>query len=124
LRICVLPDYQRAHIESALLDLFSNRTLPDGTLGFFHPDNLTFGQGIYTSQIIAAAQGIVGVQEVQLLRLERFEIGEPAPGIEDIREEVPPSSVLALGPFQIARLDNDPNAPENGRLSLELRGGR
>jgi hypothetical protein len=124
LRICVLPDYQRAHVESALLDVFSNRVLPDGTLGFFHPDNLTFGQGIYTSQIIAAAQGVVGVQEVQLLRLERFEIGEPAPGVEVISDEVPQSSVQALGPFQIARLDNDPNAPENGRLTLELRGGR
>ena len=122
--ICVLPEYQRAHVKSALLDVFSNRVLPDGALGFFHPDNLTFGQGIYTSQIIAAAQGVVGAQEVQLLSLERFEIGELAPGAEDTSDEVPRSSMLALGPFQIARLDNDPNAPENGRLTLEMRGGR
>ena len=124
LLVCVLPDYQRAHVESALLDVFSNRVLPDGTLGFFHPDNLTFGQGIYTSRIIAAAQAVAGVQEVQIQRLERFEIGEPALGVEDPTEEVPQHGVLTLGPFEIARLDNDPNAPENGRLTLNLRGGR
>ncbi|MGC2108260.1 MAG: hypothetical protein WA655_02005 [Candidatus Korobacteraceae bacterium] len=124
LRICVLPDYQQAHVESALLDVFSNRVLPDGTLGFFHPDNLTFGQGIYTSRIIATAQAVTGVQEAQLLRLERYEIGEPAIGVEDVSDELPVGGVLPLGPFEIARLDNDPNAPENGRLTLDLRGGR
>ena len=35
--ICVLPNYLRGHIKAALLDLFSNRTLPDGRLGFFTP---------------------------------------------------------------------------------------
>ena len=44
--VCVLPNYLRGHIKAALLDLFSNRTLPDGRKGFFHPDNLTFGEGI------------------------------------------------------------------------------
>ena len=30
---------------------------------------------------------------------------------------------LPLGPFEIARLDNDPSFPENGVLKLDLRGG-
>jgi hypothetical protein len=124
LTICVLPNYQRAHVEAALLDVFSNRVLPDGRLGFFHPDNLTFGQGIYISRIIAAGQVIPGVQEIEVTRLERFEIGEPLPGVETPDEEVPQHGVLALGPFEIARLDNDPSVPENGRLTLDLRGGR
>lgn len=124
LTVCVLPNYQRAHVEAALLDVFSNRALPDGRLGFFYPDNLTFGQGIYTSRIIAAGQSIPGVQEIQVTRLERFEIGEPLPGAENPGEEVPQHGVFSLGPFEIARLDNDPSAPENGRLTLDLRGGR
>jgi hypothetical protein len=124
LAVCVKPQFLRGHVEAALLDAFSNRVLLDGSLGFFHPDNLTFGQGIYLSRIIAAAQAVPGVLEVQVTRLEPFEIGEPAPGVESAAEELPPGGVLALGPFEIARLDNDPSFPENGRLVLELRGGR
>ena len=31
--------------------------------------------------------------------------------------------VIQLGRLQIARLDNDPNQPENGRLELDVKGG-
>jgi hypothetical protein len=124
LTVCVLPQYLRGHVEAALADVFSNRVLPDGQLGFFHPDKLTFGEGIYVSRIVAAAQAVAGVQNVQVTRLESLEIGEPAPGAEAAKEEVPPRGVLPLGPFEIARLDNDPSFPENGRLTLDMRGGR
>jgi hypothetical protein len=126
LTVCVLPNYLRGHVEAALLDVFSNRVLPDGRVGFFYPDNLTFGQGIYVSQIVAAAHAVPGVQSVQVARLERYEIGEPAltPPVEPATEEVPPLGVLTIGPLEIARLDNDPSFPENGRLDLDLRGGR
>ena len=61
LDVCVAPDYLCGHIKTALLEVFSNRRFPDGRLGFFHPDNLSFGQGICTSSIIAAAQSQPGV---------------------------------------------------------------
>jgi hypothetical protein len=54
--------------------------------------------------------------------LERFEISEPSSDIAD--EELPANSVLKLGPLEIARLDNDPDFPENGSLALDMRGGR
>jgi hypothetical protein len=118
--VCILQDFRRGDIEAALLDIFSNRVLPDGTLGLFHPDNLTFGASIYVSRIVAAAHAIAGVQDVRVTRLARFEFGAAAPPDEP-GDTVPD---LALGPFEIARLDNDPNAPQNGRLTLDLRGGR
>jgi hypothetical protein len=121
--ICVMANYERAHVEAALLDVFSDRVLPDGSLGFFNPDNLTFGEGVYVSRIIAAAQAVAGVMEVTLNRLERYEIGNPAAVTRASRNEIPSGGVLALGAFEIARLDNDPNHPENGRLTLSLRGG-
>lgn len=122
LTVCVLPHYQRGHVEAAVLDALSNRRLPDGRLGFFHPDNLSFGDGIYVSRLVAAAQAVPGVQDVTLTELQRFESSEPA--ADDGSDEIPPNSVLALDPMEIAQLDNDPDFPENGRLVLNMRGGR
>lgn len=115
LRICVLPHFLRGHVQAAMRDAFSSRLLPDGRRGFFHPDNLTFGEAVDVSRIIALAQGIPGVQNVQVLRLERLgdgDHGELAQGY------------LPLGPAEIARLDGDPVFPENGQLLLQMGGGR
>ncbi|MGN6810834.1 MAG: putative baseplate assembly protein, partial [Thermomicrobiales bacterium] len=115
LRVCVRPEYLRGHVEAALLDRFSNRLLPDGTRGFFHPDNLTFGDGLYLSKLVARAQAVAGVESVEVTRLQRLfggDYGELA------------QCVLALGPLEIARLDNDRGQPEHGKLTLTLGGGR
>jgi hypothetical protein len=124
LTICVLPNYLRGHVEAAVLDALSNRVLPDGTLGFFHPDNLSFGDGIYVSRLLATVQAIAGVQNAMVTELERFEISEPSPAMDQPGEELPMNSALLLGPFEIAQLDNDPSFPENGMLVLDVRGGR
>ena len=113
--VCVLPNYLRGHVKAALLEIFSNRLLPDGRLGFFHPDNLSFGEGVYLSKLIAAAQGVTGVESVIVTKLERF--------LEGSNGEIE-SGVLPFGPFEIGRLDNDPSFPENGTLTLDVRGGR
>jgi len=89
--------------------------LPDGRLGFFHPDNLTFGEGIYLSKLVAAAQAVTGVESVKVNKLQRL-YEPPNSEIEN--------GVLPLGPLEVARLDNDPSFPENGRLILDVRGGR
>jgi predicted phage baseplate assembly protein len=122
--ICVLPNYLRGHVEAAILDALSSRVLPDGKLGFFHPDNLTFGDGVYVSRLLATVQAIPGVQNAMVTELERFEISEPAPSVDQPGEELPMNSALLLGPFEIAQLDNDPSFPENGVLVLDVRGGR
>ncbi|HTL19022.1 MAG TPA: putative baseplate assembly protein, partial [Patescibacteria group bacterium] len=70
--VCVLPQYLRGHVEAVLLDVFSNRVLPNGKSGFFHPDNLTFGEGVYLSAIIAAAQAVPGVQNVKVTTFQRL----------------------------------------------------
>ncbi len=115
LSVCVLPGYFRGHVKAALLAVFSNRLLPDGRLGFFHPDNLSFGDGIYLSRIVATAQAVTGVASVVVDELHRFR-EPPAGEIE--------SGLLPLKPLEIARLDNDPSFPENGLLTLNIGGGR
>ncbi|MEW5961649.1 MAG: putative baseplate assembly protein, partial [Chloroflexota bacterium] len=115
LTICILPNYLRGHVKAALLDLFSSRRLPDGRLGFFHPDNLTFGEGIRVSQLVALARSAPGVENVTVTRLQRYD--------EWPNQELE-QGILRLGPLEVARLDNDPNFPENGLLELEMVGGR
>ena len=115
LEVCALPNYQAAHVKAALLDVFSNRVIGGGKRGFFHPDNLTFGEGIFLSQIIAAAQAVAGVECVRVTEFHRlFE----SPNLEIA------NGVLPLRAMEIAQLDNDPNFPERGRLLIEVAGGR
>jgi hypothetical protein len=115
LTICVLPDYLRGHVKAELLKVFSNRRLPDGRLGFFHPDNLTFGEGVFLSDLVAKAQAVQGVENVIVETLERLHEG-PNQEIEQ--------GVLPLGPLEVAQLDNNPNFPEHGALTLNMVGGR
>ena len=115
MNVCVLPHYLCGHVEAELLDVFSNRVLIDGRRGFFHPDNLSFGEGVFLSRLVASAQAVAGVESVTVTKLERMGEG-PNGEIE--------SGVLPLGPLEIAQLDNDPSLPENGTLTLKLGGGR
>ena len=115
LQIQVLPHYLRAQVKSALFAAFSNRILTGGHKGFFHPDNLSFGEGIHLSKLVALAQAIPGVENAVVTRLKRqFEAEE-----EEIEK-----GLLPLGLFEIARLDQDPNFPEHGNLKFDIRGGR
>ena len=122
LSICVKAEYERGRVEAALLAVLGSGFQPDGMPGLFNPDNQTFGQGVYASKIIAAAQAITGVVDVDLTRLTRYLPGTPPPGTT--ADDVPSNGVLSLRPFEIAQLDNDPSAPNHGRLTLLLRGGR
>jgi hypothetical protein len=115
LHVCVQPHYLRGHVEAALLEVFGRSVLSSGRLGFFHPDNLTFGEGIYLSKLVAAAQAVTGVESARVTKLER--LGEGDRG--ELEE-----GILELGPLEVPQLDNDPNFPERGTLKLTLRGGR
>lgn len=115
LTVCVLPNYLRGHVKAELLAIFSNRVLQGGRRGLFHPDNLTFGDDIYLSKLVAAAQAVEGVETVSVRKLQRFGEG-PRQEIEE--------GVLPLSPLEVARLDSDPSFPERGKIVLNVRGGR
>ncbi|WP_263381646.1 putative baseplate assembly protein [Granulicella arctica] len=115
LAVCVEPDYLQAHVKSALLDVFSQRKLAGGKLGFFHPDNMTFGEDIDVSRIVAAGQVVPGVECVTVKRLHRL--------FEKPNHELQ-NGVLPLTNDEIPQLDNDPSFPEHGVLKLAMRGGR
>ena len=115
MHVCAEPDYFRSDVKEELLKLFSNRVLPDGSLGLFHPDRFTFGQTVYLSPLIAAAQAVPGVMSVQVNRFQRQ--GTP--------DNKPLSAgKLELGRLEIARCDNDPNFAEHGLFNLSVGGGK
>lgn len=119
--VCVKPGYYRSQIKQDLLKLFSRQDLPDGRRGFFHPDNLTFGQPIYLSQMIALVMSVPGVQWVDAEdtpgkpnRFRRW--GQSAQGEFS-------AGRVSFERLEIARLDNDPSLPENGKLDFFMEGG-
>lgn len=119
--VCVEPGYFASNVKAALLERFSRRVLPDRTRGFFHPDNFTFGQPVYLSQIVAKAMTVPGVRWIDTsagkgkpTRFQRW--GEPAHG-ELAKGQID------MGRLEIGRCDNDPSRPEHGRLEFIMEGG-
>ncbi|HEY0063210.1 MAG TPA: putative baseplate assembly protein [Telluria sp.] len=124
LHVCVLPHYARGEVRARLLDVLGNRRLTNGELGLFHPDRLTFGAGLHLSRIIAAAAGVEGVENVKVLRFQRLDVPDDPMAPTPEMDPAVADGVLALGPTEIAQLDNDPDFAENGTLTLQLGGGR
>jgi hypothetical protein len=115
----VTPGYFAGDVEEALLDTFSNRDLPGGGRGFFHPDNFTFGQPVYLSRIVAAAMQVPGVLWV--------DASDTPPNYFQRFGEAPHGELEAgkieMARLEIARLDNDPNEAENGRIAFLMEEG-
>ena len=115
LHVCVEPEHFRSHVRAAVLEIVSNRVRPDGTLGLFHPDRLTFGQPVYLSAIVAAVQAVPGVESVTPTAFHRQ---------RDAASSALATGVLAMGRLEIPRLDNDPSFPERGVLAITAGGGK
>jgi hypothetical protein len=113
--VCVLPDFLAGHVKAALLDVLSNRRLRDGRLGFFHPDNLTCGDDVHLSKLIAVARSVTGIDNVMAKTFKRF---------AELPDEEKENGLIPIGPLEVARLDNDPDFIENGLLTLTMVGGR
>lgn len=107
----VAPGHLATAVEQTLLEAFSDVLLPDGRRGFFYPDAFGFGQAVYVSQVVAVALHVPGVAWVEVTRFGRW---------SDRSTTALDSGYVAIGPTEIARLDNDPNAPQNGRISFDM----
>jgi hypothetical protein len=115
--VCAKADYFRSDVKAALLEVFSNRVLPDGTRGVFHPDNFSFGQTVYLSHLYAAAMKVEGVAAVKITTFQRH-------ASPDLSHVALNAGKLTLGRLEIARLDNDRNFPERGALRLDMEDGK
>ncbi|MBD2080945.1 baseplate J/gp47 family protein [Leptolyngbya sp. FACHB-17] len=113
----VKEGYFRSAIQKALIDAFSKQILVNKQKGFFHPDRFSFGDPVYLSQVIATAIAVEGVKSVNVTRFKRWVESE-----EQGRRSLELGKI-AFDLLEIARLDNDPSSPENGRIEFQLEGG-
>lgn len=115
LTVTLHPHQLQDHVREELHAVLGIGVLPHGRKGFFHPDLLTFGESIYLSRLVATAQAVPGVRNINVTQFQRMGL----PSDHGIRE-----GMLKMGPFEIARLDNNPNSPEFGTLAMTVEGGR
>jgi len=113
--ICVDPDFFRADVETALTDLFTTGNQCTGQPGMLNPKNFTFGQTIYTSPFVAAAQRVQGVTSATMTVFQRMN----DPSIDGVA-----LGYLTMGRLEIARCDNDPNRLDHGIFVLHMDGGK
>jgi predicted phage baseplate assembly protein len=112
---CVDSGYEQGHVLSALLAVLGPGRLPDGRLGFFHPDALSFGDPVRVSRLVAVGSAVPGVVDLQVTGLRR----QFAPDDDGLAD-----GVLRIGPLEVAQCDNRTDQPEHGRLTISLGGGR
>jgi hypothetical protein len=114
IQLCVKSGNFRGDVLAAASDALSNRLLPHGQRGFFHPANFAFGDPVYASRIYALLQTIDGIESARITLMKAY---WNLPNGELERGLIP------MGQDQIARLDNDRNQPEFGVLRLTAVGG-
>jgi len=114
LHVCVLPGHFRSDVAKEVRTALSDSVRSDGRRGLFHPDDLTFGQPVHLSAVLAAVHSVPGVQSVEVTTFQRQRQPQTS-GID--------AGVLPMGRLEIARLDDDPNFPERGVLALTFAGG-
>lgn len=115
IKACVAEDHFAEDVEDALEEAFSTGYQQDGETAFFHPDNVTFSSQIYLSHIYRQAMAVPGVRDVHVLDFRRA-ASTTSQAIDE--------GVLTFGPREIPVLANDPNYPDQGKLTIEAEGGR
>lgn len=113
--VCASPDHFRSEVRREVLETLGTGRRSDGTLGHFHPDNLSFGDAVYLSPIYAAVMAVEGVTSVKATRFRRRGTTTTTP-LKD--------GVIELGRLEIAQLENDRNFPERGSITVEMGGGK
>ena len=119
LDVCARPGYNQADVERSLLDALSNRVLPGGALGFFHPDNFSFGVSLAVSKLFQAVMGVAGVLSADIKTLCPLHSLQPDADTQTVRQ----TGFLSVRPDQVLELDNDPNFPEHGHIRITFVGG-
>ncbi len=128
LRLCIHADFWPEDVEYELQQALSYGYSASGAIGLFHPDNWTFGQTLYASQIIGYALQISGVDRVLQLSIRRWHAttGTFTDSIvlSPDELELTERKRLEVQAHEIIQLANDPTQLEKGRIQFDIAGGR
>ena len=128
LQLCIHADFWPEDVEHELQQAFSDGYDSRGEMGLFNPDNWTFGQTLYASQLIGHALQISGVDRVLRLSIRRWHAVTGAftdtiilsPDELELSEQ----KRLEVQAHEIIQLANDPTQLEKGRIQFDITGGR
>jgi hypothetical protein len=113
--ICVDADHFQSDVRDALMRVFISGNQCSGRRGMLNAANFTFGQTIYASPLIAAAQSVDGVASATLTVLQRM----ADPSFNGAAQ-----GFLIMQRLEIARCENDPNRLDRGIFVLHMDGGK
>jgi hypothetical protein len=113
--ICVSPEHFQGDVYQAVMRLCVTGDLCSGQRGILNPENFTFGETVYASPLVAAAQSVEGVTSAALTLFQRM---------DDPTLDGAAQSFLTMHRLEIARCDNDPDRLDHGIFVLHMDGGR
>ncbi len=117
MEICVDPDHFQGEVYDALLHVFVTGDRCSGQSGLLNAANFTFGETVYTSPLIAAAQAVEGVLSATMTVFTRMDA--PEGSIDGVAQ-----GHLTMGRLEVPHCDNDPNHLDHGIFLLHMDGGK
>jgi hypothetical protein len=112
--ICVEPTSYPADVVAAVKLALLGKNGPVPVVGFFDPDNFTFGTVLDRSELEAAIQnaaGVRAVKEIEIARRGRF------------AQKLFSEPYYEPGKDEVIRVDNDPTHPDRGTITILWEGG-
>lgn len=114
LTVCLRDDVWPADdVRFAILEELGDGYTWDGRRALFHPDNWTFGQALYESELAGRLQRVDGVEHIAHLKITRWDAASPGDG-----------RFVEVAGNEIISVRNDPDHMERGFIELALAGGR
>jgi hypothetical protein len=115
MEICVDPKHFQGDVYQALMEVFVTGDQCSGASGLLNAANFTFGQTVYASPLVAAAQAVEGVVSAALTVFTRMD----APWVDGVTQ-----GFITMGRLDIPRCDNDPEHLDHGTFTLHMDGGK
>jgi hypothetical protein len=114
IHVCVAPNAYKGDVKEAVLEVLFGKRGVHAHLGFFSPDNWTFGDPLYRARLEAAIQEVPGVRAVEDMYIRRRSW---------FPKRLFSELVYQVSKDEIIRVENDPNVPERGAVRLVMEGG-
>jgi hypothetical protein len=117
MEICVDSNHFQSDVYDALLEVFVTGNRCSGQAGLLNSSNFSFGETVYTSPFIAAAQDVEGVLSATMTVFARMDA--PEGSTDGVAQ-----GCLTMGRLEIPHCDNDPNHLDYGTFLLHMDGGK